>query len=264
MNNVAVVLSHKRSQLLLDRKLTLAWVRHLKIPTYLAVRESEAEEYFYVAKAYDVTLLPMPDEQVQDSGLTRDYLVDYFHMKGAEKLSLLDDDLIFSYRESFETKQLPKLPYEDTQKAFNELFSIVDRETIHAGFRNRAFAQNCENGIDYYKRILWSHTLYLPEVVAQGFKFAWEGRLMADFHFQLSVISAGYRTATLNTFICDDAVGPYKNGGGCNTYRTCELRTFAARKLQEKFPEAVTLRDKETPDGWCEDVTVRFGNARTK
>lgn len=263
-NEAIVVTSRARADMILSRGLTLGRLQHSKkYPIILAVREDEKEDYAEVFQKYPTVtpmLLPL---SCTDSGMYRDAILRHELLNGIEKVAICDDDLTFSYRD-WSGFSLPKLPKERIDEAFDALFAEIDNKTIHVGLRHRAFAQACTNKVDEFKRILWVHGVNRRVVIENDFRFAWQCKVMVDFHFQLSVIRAGFRTVVVNSYIADDSVGPYKNNGGCNVYRTNEERTRAAYELERLFPEAVTIRYKETPLGNCADVTVKFSKARIR
>lgn len=258
MNPVIVVVSRKRSDLILGRGLTLDWVSaSSKYSVCLAVRDDELNDYAEVFQKFP-NVFPMPiSNECTDSGMYRDAVLRHEMLEGTEKVAICDDDLIFSYRD-WNSTSLPKLPKEQIDDAFDRLFHELTEQTPHVGFRHRQFAQNCEKDVDKYKRIMWVHGVHRPTILKEEVTFAWKCKVMVDFHFQLSLISKGYRTAVVNSYITDDAVGPYKNSGGCNVYRNNAEREKAAYALEAMFPDAVTIRFKETPEGQCADVTVRF------
>lgn len=262
MNPVLVVTSRARSDLLMRRGLTLDWLTHSKkYEVILAIREDEKEAYMPVLEKYPTVRLMLLPRSCTDSGMYRDAILRHELLNGIEKVAICDDDLTFSYRD-WSGFSLPRLPKERIDEAFDALFTEIDNKTIHVGLRHRAFAQACTNKVDEFKRILWVHGVNRRVVIENDFRFAWQCKVMVDFHFQLSVIRAGFRTAVVNSYIADDSVGPYKNNGGCNIYRTNDERTKAAYALEAMFPEAVTIRYKETPLGNCADVTVKFSKAR--
>lgn len=268
--NAVVVPSYKRAELLYEREYSLAWLTAQdRYPVFLAVRESEQQAYKKVINKYraidgNIDLICIPDEDVDTLGQTLDWLVQYFHVQGFEKLALYDDDLIFSYRD-WTCEKLPRLHPHDMDMALDAQFVAISDEVPHVCLRHRMFGQNCTHEIDYLKRGMWTHGVHLPTVAPNSkLRFAWEQPTMTDFHFQLSVVSEGYKNATINSYLADDAVGPYKNAGGCNTYRTDQVRTEAAYALKRKFGKAVTLREKRTPTGNCLDVTVFLSRAVPK
>lgn len=262
--NCIIVPSHKRADLLLSRELTLSWVMaQTKYPVFLALRHEDVPDYLAVLRKYPslqpLTIAP----HIASLGPTLDHVIQVAYTGGYEKALIYDDDLLFSYREWGSTR-LPQLPRERFIEVAEAHFAALSEETPHAGLRHRAFAQNCTAHMDYYKRIMWTHGVHLPTIAPDSrLRFEWPGKVMTDFHFGLSVIAAGYSNCVLNDFTADDAVGPYKNSGGCNTYRNNEMRTKAAYMLLEKFPLAVSLREKDTPEGSYTDVTVRFKAAYT-
>lgn len=265
MSNVIVVVSRGRAELLQRRGLTLkALDRIVEYPVTLAVRESEIDTYKEVISRYCAgSVLPLPDS-CDNWGKALDAIIRHKYLQECEKICICDDDLTFAYRE-WGTPKLHTAPAEVLDVAFMELFGSVSTNTVHASLRHRAFAQNCVRRLDYNKRGMWTHAVHRQTVIDADLHFAWRGIVMGDFYFQLSAVRKGFVTAVVNSYIADDAVGPYKDKGGCNLYRTAQMRTQAAHWLLEEFPEAVTLREKRAPDGSSiVDVTLRLDKVRAQ
>lgn len=260
------ICSHARNELLMNKKGTLHWVNNTTMPwpVLLYCRESEVDQYGPVAEHYNVRLQTVPDT-CTDWGITHDAIIRHALCEhDIEYLAICDDDLLFSKRDWDSERLVPIEPWE-TKAAFMDLFdALVDPTVAHVGFRQRAFGQNCVNKVDTFKRLMWVHGVHTGRTIANDLMFGWKGIVMGDFYYSLTAIQKGFTTLQLNSWIIDDGVGPYGEGG-CNRYRTLAMRTQAAHWLQEMFPSAVTLRQKETPGGeWYTDVTVRFANARVK
>lgn len=259
MSNVIVVVSRGRAELLQRRGLTLkALDRIVEYPVTLAVRESEIDTYKEVISRYCAgSVLPLPDS-CDNWGKALDAIIRHKYLQECEKICICDDDLAFAYRE-WGTPKLHAAPAEMLDTAFMELFGSVDSHVVHASFRHRAFAQNCVRRLDYNKRGMWTHAVHRQTVIDADLHFAWPGIVMGDFYFQLSAVRKGFVTAVVNSYTADDVVGPYKDKGGCNLYRTAEMRAQAARLLCRDFPESVRLRKKKTPNGDVyTDVTIRM------
>lgn len=259
MSNAIVVVSRGRSELLQRRGLTLkALEKVVEYHRMLAVRESEIGAYKAVAERYCAgRVLPLPDS-CDNWGKVLDAVIRHKYLQECEKICICDDDLAFSYRE-WGTTRLPALSPDMMDAAFMELFGSVNSHVVHASFRHRAFAQNCVRRLDYNKRGMWTHAVHRQTVIDADLHFAWPGIVMGDFYFQLSAVRKGFVTAVVNSYTADDVVGPYKDKGGCNLYRTAQMRTQAARLLCRDFPEAVRLRKKKTPNGDIyNDVIIRM------
>lgn len=262
--NAVIVPSYKRADLLYEREYSLTWLTaQAKYPIFLAIRQSEHNAYIKVMDKYlerggNLQFVLIPDADVDNLGETLDWLIQHFHQEGYTKIALYDDDLIFSYREDWNTPKLPRLDPKNMHEALDAQFDLLSEEIPHVCLRHRMFAQNCTTTYDTLKRCMWTHGVHLPTIATNpDLTFSWESTTMTDFHFQLSVVKAGYKNATINGYCADDAVGPYKNEGGCNTYRTDAVRTKSAYALQKKFgSRAVKLREKKTPTGIALDVTV--------
>lgn len=262
-----IVPSYKRADLLLKKAMTLDWVTaQQKYPVFLVLRESDYKSYDKVMANYSVRGLNLRRfavaDKCDDLGKTLDYIMTEAYAVGYEKIVMYDDDLAFSRFDWGEHRSGERIGFEEIGEALDLQFRNLGHNFPYNGLRFRAFSQSVTERIDYNKRIMWTHGVHLPTIVENDrLRFSWEGKVMTDFNFHLSVLAAGHKSHVLNDFTADDVVGPYKDKGGCNTYRTNEVRTRAAKLLQAKFPAAVTTREKHTPEGECLDVTVRFGKA---
>jgi hypothetical protein len=141
---------------------------------------------------------------------------------------------------------------------FDEILNLLSPATPHAGISKRGFAQENKSLIQYASRIMWAHALHVPTVIKHGLHFGWEGVVMGDFYFDLCLHELGLTNILLNRYQVDDAVGPYENEGGCNTYRTPQMRQRAVELLYQRFPEAVSPRLKASPQGELWDVTIKL------
>lgn len=255
MNEIAV-LSRGRADMLLGRKLTLSWLQHAAFSVALWVHQDEAEMYSPVAKQYKVQLKTHTANRVSR---IRDIILEDANKRGVIKLGIFDDDLGFRVRRE---GKLCIMPEEQINDALIPVFRNVSEKFPMVALRYHIFAHTQKDTWGINKRIMWTPVLHVPTLFKEGFKYEWEGDILEDFHMQLQLVQAGYNTAVLNLFTADDMIRSVTNTG-CNLYRTDEMRTQAAKLLQAKFPEQVTLRekyDKYTQKNYI-DVTVRFFKA---
>lgn len=249
-----IVPSCGRHGVLMDRGLTLAWASHLTVPVYLLVHNSESQHYARVASQYNVQLITHDCTTVSR---IRDYAIDF--AEDYTYLWLLDDDLLFSYRDWNSTK-LPRLPYDQLQRALTELKTLVNEGCPLAGLRHRMFAHSCKEPVEYNKRVMWTPLLHLPTFRASGWRYAWEGDFMEDFRMQCMIVRNRRATAVLNSYVANDALGAWREGG-CNTYRTLAGRSRAATLLFQEYPEYVSLVQRQSPTQLGEsymDVRLRL------
>lgn len=251
------VLSRGRADVLLNRQLTLTWLQHSHYPVSLWVHKDEAEAYKPVTKAFNVRLMLHTANKVSR---IRDIIMEEAYVRDVEKLGIFDDDLAFAYRNG---NKLEKLPPVNIDNALRPVFDNVSQVFPMIGLRHRMFAHTETKTWGINKRIMWTPVLHLPTLSGEGFRYEWEGDILEDFHMQLQLMKAGYRTATLNLFTADDQLGAGTNSG-CNLYRDDDLRVKAAVLLRNKFPSCVMLRDKTNPltGRTYKDVTIRFSQFR--
>lgn len=251
------VLSRGRADVLLNRQLTLTWLQHSHYPVSLWVHKDEAEAYKPVTKAFNVRLMLHTANKVSR---IRDIIMEEAYVRDVEKLGIFDDDLAFAYRNG---NKLEKLHPVSIDNALRPVFGNVSQVFPMIGLRHRMFAHTETKTWGINKRIMWTPVLHLPTLSGEGFRYEWEGDILEDFHMQLQLMKAGYRTATLNLFTADDQLGADTNSG-CNLYRDDDLRVKAAMLLRNKFPSCVMLRDKTNPltGRMYKDVTIRFSQFR--
>jgi hypothetical protein len=81
--------------------------------------------------------------------------------------------------------------------------------------------------------------------MAKQFNFRFDNlRCMEDFDFNLQMLRSGVPTGILTTYVWNQ---PGSNvAGGCSTYRTQSVQAEAARGLESRHPNFVTIVEKES------------------
>ena len=125
------VLSRGRSDVLLNRQLTLTWLQHSHYPVSLWVHKDEAEAYKPVAKAFNVRLMLHTANKVSR---IRDIIMEEAYVRDVEKLGIFDDDLAFAYRNG---NKLEKLPPVSIDNALRPVFDNVSQEFPMIGLPSR-------------------------------------------------------------------------------------------------------------------------------
>jgi hypothetical protein len=87
--------------------------------------------------------------------------------------------------------------------------------------------------------------------------------VMEDFWVQLNLLTKGYETIQINTYMhCQNESGA---AGGCSLFRTNAHQEIAVRKLVRHFPDFVTARVAKTKSGWFgggERTDITFHGAK--
>lgn len=258
MNTATIILSRARADILMERGLTLHWMQHLGAHTFLLVHFNEIGVYTPVAEKYRIPVLVHAVENKVSE--VRDHAIAFAMGQGYERLWLLDDDLLFSYRD-WSSNRLPRLEPERIVEVRDHLETLCTDSYPMAGLRHRMFAHSCKSPLEYNKRILWTPMLHLPTFQANNWQYKWEGDFMEDFRLQCNIVKDGYCTVTTNSYVADDALGAWRSGG-CNEYRNNAGRNKAATLLQQQYPNYITLVQKQDPSG--EDyLDVRMKLSRT-
>lgn len=247
MSTATIVISRGRATTLMERSLTLAWTSQLE-DSFLMVHTSELETYQPVAEHWGLTDI-LTHDIVDNVSIVRDKAIATARALGYEKLWLLDDDLLFSYRD-WTTTKLPRLEFTRIGEVRTDLETVCGNDYPMVALGCRMFAHARTESYDINRRMLWTPMLHLPTFEARGWGYEWEGDFMEDYRLQCQVVREGFKTVTLNSFVADDALGAWCKGG-CNLYRNIEGRNNAAKLLAATYPEYIKLVQKQSPS--CED-----------
>lgn len=249
--------SYGRVETILEKGYTIETLASTGEEVFVFVRKEECEAYARVAKKYGCIIVELP-EFATNMATTRDAMLMWAEHNNIEYLYMFDDDCKFAYRETVPGRLLNSTSKEVADMLLalrencNEKYPLV-------GPRIRAFANGAKELIQINSRIIFGWCLHLPTIWENNWKYDWAGKTMSDFHMQLTILSAGYDTKTLNNYTLD-SIG---KEGGCFTYRTSDMQSESAMLLEKEFPHCVDLRVKEDKYGEpYYDVTIRFSKAR--
>jgi len=226
-----------------------------KAKTYLVVPESELHLYYHDAKVHRVGLLGCPHKGI---GPTRQFIIAAAY---PGKVCMLDDDLRFFKRR-----------LDDRQKFADAFEADVGKmlDTIERSLEHMPFVGVCarEGGNRYPDRTYFNCRLlrvlaYRTEILSkEGIRFD-DIPVMEDFYVALSLLTKGYSNLMLSDW-CHNQRGS-NDSGGCSQYRTMDVQKTAALKLQELFPDFVTVVTKTTKTAWGgqerTDVRVQWKQA---
>jgi hypothetical protein len=228
---------------------------HLRRICYVAIQKRE--EHLYGDEFPCKVILP---EHIQDIASTRDYLV--HEVWPRDKLIMMDDDLEFAVRRTDEPTKFNDSYPEDVEQMLNALYVTLDgvahtsvspREGANRDTDTFCFNTRMMRVLGYNTKVLVDeHILFKPYT------------FMCDFGVTLELLTRGYDGIVLNSWVNNQAGSD--TTGGCSTQRTPELQAGAAYYLKERFPQFVTVVEKETKTSWGggvrTDVRVQWKQAR--
>ena len=173
------------------------------------------------------------------------------------KVLMLDDDLVFATRREDDPTKFRDADYAEILDLFTKIEANLDN-FASVGVSTREGGNRYTHDKDYDTRLL-RILAYRTDVLREhNIRFD-DIPVMEDFYVSLSLLTRGYRNVKLNHMVQN------QNGsgltGGCSQYRTMDVQALAAHQLHDKFPEFVTVVQKETKTAWGGGVRtdVRVG-----
>ena len=173
----------------------------------------------------EINLLPVPDH-LYGINRTRQYVIEKYP---AHKVIFLDDDIHFYARRLDNPQRLE--PATDIQ--IHKVLSMLDTSLqtyAHGGIAARqghCFLPQQPVYNQRYIRILGYNTIILNKYRVRFDRLP----LMEDFDVALQLLRMGYPSILHTNYAQDQS--QTQAAGGCSDYRTQELHTAAAKKLQE-------------------------------
>lgn len=214
------------------------------------------------------TWLVVPDEEhhlhnyprvlahnVEGISATRQWIVENAYH--AERVIMLDDDLLFAVRRLDEPAKFNKASPTDLADILDTLDSMLDQMPV-CGLSARQGGNNLADAppIMLNTRLNAVHALNVRWMADNNIRY--RKTFMEDFDMVLQVLSLGVPTASLTTHAWDN----YKTNapGGCSIYRTLEGQAKASYDLEATWPDFVTSVEKTQKgggDGWAKRIDVR-------
>lgn len=212
----------------------------------LLVHEDEVE--VYRANNPDATILVLPDD-LKGIAKIREYIVRT--LSGGEKVLTLDDDLSFYRRKEPTSHHLVDAEPLDVAAMLAEIentldtyahVSIAPREgyphyAMHGGVPIKMINENVR-----YVRVIGMN----PAKIPASLEFT-RCPVMEDFDVALQLLRAGLPSATLVAWA--QGQPQTQADGGCSLYRTQEMQSEAAYRLQDLHPEFVRVKLKQNASG---------------
>lgn len=219
----------------------------------LVVQQHEAWKY---GDRYG-ELLVLPDH-LHTLAPTRQWLLENLT---DEKIVLLDDDLDFLVRRTDDPTKFRQPRPGDAEEMLAELDSALDTYA-HVGLGTREGGNRNTEERMYATRIMRFHAFNLPKVREAQARFD-RVVVMEDFDITLQLLRAGHCNCLLNRWAHGQRGS--NAAGGCSAYRTMDVQTESAVKLQQFHPDFVRLVTKQTKCAWNgqerTDVTVQWKRA---
>lgn len=220
-----------------QRSLTLEALQGKWNRVALVVPVAQAGKYAPLARKHGVRLAPCP---AQGIARTREWC----GQRSSGKFIMLDDDLRFYRRHSFEDVRLHK--FNGTDMA--NMLLLVSRLLEYYAH----VAISARGGNNQLKGFPWVTNKRPLRALAyrkEEFLAVEHGRvqIMEDFDVTLQLIERGYSNAVVSQYAQDQPMTQME--GGCSDYRTHELHARNVRLLAKLHPGVVKLRQKENKTG---------------
>lgn len=234
----------------------------------LAVPTREADQY--VETYPQVSVLSVPN-RLKGIGHARQYALEN---ATESTLMFIDDDMRICKRLSMYEPTIRDADSKDSEKMFRWMEHSL-KSYIHAGISarqgNNRHPTNAERKRDEieHKIISRMNNIYAYQVdkfLDLGFKFT-RLKVMEDFDVTLSLLELGYPNIISYRYCWDQRSS--EDTGGCSGYRTSEVQTTAAYKLEKlhrPFVKIVEKVSKDTSTFWKHmkkrtDVNIQWKKA---
>ena len=224
---------------------------------FLVVPHEQATEY---GRAYPKTQI-LSQSGISGIGPARDLCIDYASGRG-ENVLMLDDDLTFAVRRNdYPTKFWPVTDF--------DVACALKETEMHLGTYPMIGMSSREGGNRVTEKYTWNTRslrwlAYAPDYLRKHkIRFS-DIEFMEDFHVELSLLCAGYDIPNINWMVHNQRGS--NTSGGCSDYRTLDRQALAAHALKARWPDYVTVVEKETKTAWGgqrrTDVRIKWKEAR--
>lgn len=239
--------SYKRADRLFEYNAnhTLAYMDRLSLnDTILCVRNEEVNDYLKVAEKYECKVIGLDVPPEAGIPETRDRILEHAILMNCQKVIMIDDDLRLDVKPNAR-KYIRMNPEKgDFHRMVSDLTFYCTEEYPIVGITARQFSNDKTQKYEINTRIIQVYCLYIPVILTSGIHFSDAGfPFMTDYYFILSMLQAGHKNKCLNTYCRDDNA---QTPGGCAETRTVENQSKSAVGLYKKFPDLVTLYQKDT------------------
>lgn len=179
----------------------------------------------------------------------RQFILEYAHKNGINKILQLDDDLKFYVKGKKRDKksQTPFSLYEADELDMDDLFCRVANaltDYAHVGIDTR---EGCQNHSDGAECIRITRALGYRVDLLMDLKLRFDHvDCMQDFDMGLQLLKLGYPSYVLPKYVQNQARASGATGG-CSIYRTSARKAAAAKLLARRHAPFVKLVEKK---GW--------------
>lgn len=220
-----------------ERSLTLEVLKDKWPRVALVVPTKQMQQYIPLARRMEVTLMGCPLNGIAGTRY-------WIGQKAEHKFLMLDDDLRFYRRASFEDVQLHMPNKHDIPNMLTLVSRLLD-DFAHVAIS----ARGGNNQLKGFPFVTNKRPLRALAYRKHEFLKAKHGRvqIMEDFDVTLQLIAMGYQNAVIVQYAQDQPVT--QAPGGCSDYRTHELHEKYVRLMARLHPGIVKLRQKENKTG---------------
>lgn len=209
----------------------------------LVVKGHEADEYeFEYSDICDIHILP---DDVVGISATRQHCIETCK---TEFLFMLDDDLAFFKRDEI-TNKLGKSTDDEIECMFEELIDALGFEEFTlVGVSSRSGNNHVQDDYKDVTRQGGFHGVNIAKFNEEGLRFD-TSEVMEDFNLLLDMFTQGIPNRVFYKY-CWDQKGGSGMQGGCSTFRTPEVQHACALALKERYPDFVTVVQKQSKTAW--------------
>lgn len=166
----------------------------------------------------------------------RQWIVESF--PGEDKALMLDDDLN-SWSKRDQEGRYKKCTTDNVHDALEDVEDLLD-EYNHGSIGYRLFANNRPAFKEGGRNL--RALAYNLNVLREG-RHKFDMMAMSDFDMQLKLMQAGHQSFQYNQVVQEHASS--SSEGGCSYYRTTQVIADAAHELQRRYPDLVTVVQKQ-------------------
>ena len=207
----------------------------------LFVQESEALLYSHLPNP----IVPLPSSIVELSP-TRQYMLEWAHLKGHEKIIMLDDDLQFYHKRPEDATRMLRSDEDHVDKMLFYVEDLLDRYA-HVCVGDTLFANNRLTDYQEVGRAMRALAYRTDVLMREGCRFD-RLRTKQDLDMAIQLLGKGYKNAMTNKYM--QTQNSSQTDGGCSRYRTPELMTADAHRFEELHPGVAKAVRRRTKNSW--------------
>ena len=168
------------------------------------------------------------------------------------KIIFMDDNITFGIRQlGYKTPRvLNKDNFSDDEikefqfEMFNWLWDSLSESNVGiSGISFRPFNREGMPDIEYNKRFFAIWGLNCKKYYSQSEVFMSDWPIKEDFATGIAIRKIGYDIKLTNKFAFDKTNGSNAKGG-CSAYRNVEFMNSETRRMQEAFPDIITIKER--------------------